>query len=277
MPTPPTPQVHDAARLYPGDRPRAIVLTFDNLGEATALERGSWDSTVPLGADPSVTEALPRLLDLLDELGLRATFFVEAVNRELYPDSLRAIADRGHELGVHGWRHEPWRDLTPERERTLLQHATAVFASLGLPPRAFRPPGGGVTAATPGLLRELGYEWCSPEGQTASFHDGLAWVPFEWELVDAYHLMESFAPTRGRRGDGATPLAPGATADRLSGALAGGRGAQTLILHPFLMLDEAWWDGARRVLEQVAGLARDGKAWTVPGGELAAWLRERAR
>ena len=44
----------------PDGSARAIVLTFDNLGEASALERGTWSPHTPLGEDPSVTAALPR-------------------------------------------------------------------------------------------------------------------------------------------------------------------------------------------------------------------------
>ena len=65
-----------------------VVLTFDNLGEASELERGTWPPDEPLGRHPSVLTALPRLLSELDVLGLRATFFVEAINCELYPDAL---------------------------------------------------------------------------------------------------------------------------------------------------------------------------------------------
>jgi len=42
------------------------VLTFDQPGEASALERGTWSPDTPLGEDASVTRALPRLLDALD-------------------------------------------------------------------------------------------------------------------------------------------------------------------------------------------------------------------
>ena len=73
-----------------------IALTFDNLGEAADLERGLWPADAPLGHHPSVTVALPRLLDALDDLGLRATFCVEALNCEVYPDAVRGIAARGH-------------------------------------------------------------------------------------------------------------------------------------------------------------------------------------
>src|ERR1700722_15642397 len=96
-----------------------ITLTFDNLGEATALERGTWNRSAPLGADPSVTVALPRLLDELARLGLPATFCVEAINCGLYPAAVREIDARGHELAMHGWGHERWSELDGEHEREL--------------------------------------------------------------------------------------------------------------------------------------------------------------
>ena len=106
-----------------------IALTFDNLGEASDLERGLWPADVPLGDHPSVTVALPRLLDELDATGLRATFCVEAINCEMYPDAVGGIAARGHEVAMHGWRHEAWRDLDPARTDELLARGRSAFAA----------------------------------------------------------------------------------------------------------------------------------------------------
>lgn len=253
----------------PDGRPRAVVLTFDNLGEAAALARGEWDPRTPLGEDPSVTRALPRLLDALDEHGLTATFFVEAINCELNPAAVREIAARGHELGVHGWRHEPWSELAPDAEPPLLERCSAAFAALGLHPRAFRPPGGAPTPRTAELLRHRGYAWVSPVGDAPSVDGGLATVPFAWELVDAFFLMERFANIRRRHGEPAAPLAPAAVEQRLAGGLAADDGVQTLVLHPFLMLAPDWWEGVRGLLDR---LASDASAWVVPGGKFAAWL-----
>ena len=100
------------ANFGPAGLPSALVLTIDNLGEARALERGTQPPDAPVGDDPSVTEALPWLLDELESAGLTATFFVEAINTELYPDALKQIAARGHGLGLHGWRHEEWTSLS---------------------------------------------------------------------------------------------------------------------------------------------------------------------
>jgi peptidoglycan/xylan/chitin deacetylase (PgdA/CDA1 family) len=254
----------------------AIVLTFDNLGEASALERGTWSAGTPLGEDASVTTALPRLLDALDDSHLTATFFVEGVNAELNPRALSEIAGRGHELGAHGWRHEQWGELSPVpgHERELLQRATRALADRGLPVSGFRPPGGEFTAQTAGLLRAYGYHWCSPaagepRGAPPYLDDGLRVVPFGWELVDAYHLMERFADLRVRHGALAAPLGAGAAGQRLARALRDGEGVQTMVLHPFLMLDPAWWQEVQGLLDLLGELRRSGEAWIVPGRELA--------
>jgi peptidoglycan/xylan/chitin deacetylase (PgdA/CDA1 family) len=211
---------------------RGVMLTFDNLGEAAELERGTWPAGAPLGRHPSVTRALPRLLDELDAHGLTATFFVEGLNCTLYPSALLEIVARGHDLGVHGWRHEPWAQLPAPRERELLLRADTAFRELGLAPGAFRPPGGEVTGQTAALLRELGYTTWSRAAPAAPAA-GLTDLTFEWELVDAYWLMERFGEMRRGRGDpGEPPARPG----------------QVLVLHPFLMLQEGWWEQVRRLL-----------------------------
>ena len=246
----------------------ALVLTIDNLGEASALERG--ERPAPSGRDPSVTRALPWLLDELDRHALKATFFVEAINCELYPDAVAGIADRGHEVGHHGWSHERWSGLSRQDEAEALTRGLRAFETLGLSVRGFRPPGGELTASSPDLLRERAFTWCSPAGRDAWIDDGLAYVPFDWELVDAYHLMDSFSALRASRGDSEAPVVPQETAERIVRRLDAG-GLQTLILHPFLMLDHAWAAGTARVLEAVSGLASSGEAWVVPGNVFADW------
>ena len=79
-----------------GELRDAVLLSFDNLGEAADLERGT--AQPPIGDDPSVTVGLPRALEALAAHDLRATFFVEGLNAELYPQALRDIAAAGHEV-----------------------------------------------------------------------------------------------------------------------------------------------------------------------------------
>jgi hypothetical protein len=47
-----------------------VSVTFDNLGEAAELERGTWPEGRPLGEHFSVREALPRVVELLARSGI---------------------------------------------------------------------------------------------------------------------------------------------------------------------------------------------------------------
>ena len=202
----------------------AVSLTFDNLGEVTALQRGEWPAGEPLGRHWSVTRALPRILAALAEAEVQATFFVEGLNAELYPDTLREIAAAGHEVGLHGWCHEPWSELEPREERALLVRGVDAFEALGLRPVSFRPPGGDLTAASLGLLRELGFRFVSPEGETVAREGGVEVRPFRWELVDAWYYLPKF--------DG--PDDPAALRAAI-GETVGAGGDVTLVFHPFLL------------------------------------------
>ena len=208
-----------------------VSLTFDNLGEVADLERGKWPADAPLGRHASVTRTLPRILDLLRKHDVRATFFVEGLNAELYPDALRSIDAAGHEVAYHGWQHERWSELAPDEERESLERGIAALDALGLRPLGFRPPGGKLTAASSVLLREFGFEYVSPEeGETA---DGLEVRPFRWPLVDALYYLPHFADLRERHLGTRDAQPP----ERLRAAIAAA-GNEIVVFHPFLLGDD---------------------------------------
>jgi len=239
-----------------------VSITFDNLGEASDLERGWWPEDEPLGEHHSVTQALPRVLGALDEAGLRGTFFVEGLNTELYPDTLRDLEARGHEVACHGWRHERWSALDPATELDRLRRSVDGMRALGLAPRGFRPPGGRLTAATPALLRELGFTYCSPEEGAAT--GGLPALPFRWELLDAYHYLPHFAGMRGTE----EPLPPERLRETVLEALEGTDGFLALLFHPFLADTEERVAVIADVLARVRALVDAGAVRCVPCREL---------
>src|SRR4051812_1650127 len=148
-----------------------VSVTFDNLGEAAELERGTWPEGRPLGEHFSVREALPQIVERLARHDLRATFFAEGLNGELYPEVLEALRAAGHEVACHGWRHEPWHGVADERGR--LERARGALGG----PIGFRPPGGRLHPQAPPLLSGLGYRHSSPAGTRPGRPGGPAGVP----------------------------------------------------------------------------------------------------
>ena len=56
----------------------------------------------------------PRLLKLFERYGLRTTWFIPGHSMETFPEQMKAVADAGHEIGVHGYSHENPIAMTAE-------------------------------------------------------------------------------------------------------------------------------------------------------------------
>ncbi|WP_217132248.1 polysaccharide deacetylase family protein [Streptomyces sp. AC558_RSS880] len=132
-------------RLAGVGHPAHVALTFDD------------------GPDPGST---PCFLDALEELGVRATFFVLGDAAVRHPSVVRETVRRGHELAVHGWSHDrPWLPAPADEARALLRAADAVRELTGRRPRWYRPPYGILTsgrwaaARTAGLRPVLWTAW----------------------------------------------------------------------------------------------------------------------
>lgn len=92
------------------------------------------------GPDPALT---PRVLDLLERRGLRAVFFLVGAKAERHPDLVREILAKGHDVGNHSWSHLPFLMLTSLKVlRREVERTQAFLETLGVRPRAFRPPVG---------------------------------------------------------------------------------------------------------------------------------------
>jgi peptidoglycan/xylan/chitin deacetylase (PgdA/CDA1 family) len=258
----------------------AVSITFDNLGEAAELELGLWPADQPLGRHFSVTDVLPRLLELLSELTIRGTFFLEGLNAEIYPDALGSLAERGHEIAVHAWRHEQWAALEPDSEALLLRRATEAMTTAGVTPSGFRPPGGGLTPSTLSLLGEEKYRYASPAGEKEGISAGLAILPFRWPLVDAYSFMPNFAGLRERYSGSPEPIAPDAMSRVMRGALnehADRGGHLALLFHPFALTatGEPGWSALEEVLRAAVTMATDGRLCLMRMDEAARWILDR--
>jgi peptidoglycan/xylan/chitin deacetylase (PgdA/CDA1 family) len=250
-----------------------LSLTFDNLGEAAELEMGALSGDAPLGRHPTALEVVPRLLERLAEREIAATFFVEGLNAELYPDLLREIDARGHEVAYHAWRHEQWADLTAAEQAANLERGTASFRRLGLELAGLRPPGGQLGAGGIRALREAGLRYCSPAGTGAGIEDGVALLPFEWRHLDASCVLPPLAAAREQIGGSAEPLEPAAFVAWLEaeiGRLTEAGGYLAIVLHPFML----GWLGEEHLvalLDRIAAAAGD-EVWVAPCAEVAEYV-----
>lgn len=106
------------------------------------------------GPDVSVT---PRVLDMLDRHGVKASFFVIAAKARMHADLVREIVARGHCIGNHSDDHNTWRFFS--RKRALRRWVDAAEGSIqaisGLPSIGFRSPVGIQTPPLHAALKEL--------------------------------------------------------------------------------------------------------------------------
>ncbi len=121
-----------------GSIPNVVALTFDD------------------GPNPKYT---PKILDILREKKVKATFFVVGKHVEKYPEIARRIVEEGHELGNHTYSH---RDLVPSVRRVLLREIgkteKALIEICGQGSNIFRPPRGVYSNAVRKFLLERGYK-----------------------------------------------------------------------------------------------------------------------
>lgn len=105
---------------------------------------------------------VPRLLQLLDRQGVRATFFVPGYTAERWPAAVRSIRDAGHEIGHHGYLHESSRGADESvEEARLLRGLEALDTVLSVRPTGYRAPGWEASYLLPALLARHGFRYDS--------------------------------------------------------------------------------------------------------------------
>ena len=181
---------------WPGGARVAVLLSYDvdnetiqglrtgniNIGQ---LSQGQYGSRV----------ALPRIVKLMDEQEIPATFFFPAWSLKLAPEQAGIIQQSGrHEIGVHGWIHELNTSLDGATESRLLAQAVdQIEAITGTRPVGYRAPSWNHSPNTLQIVRDMGFLY-----ESSLMHDdrpyellqngeptGVVELPVEWILDDA--------------------------------------------------------------------------------------------
>src|SRR4029079_17518052 len=104
----------------------SLWLGLFRFNTANPLSRGEFGATV----------AVPRILAVLEGHTLPATWFVPAHTAQVFPDAVRALADRGHEVAAHSMYHAPYEvglamsgipPASPDRQRGYIEEQTEIL------------------------------------------------------------------------------------------------------------------------------------------------------
>ncbi|NLT47424.1 MAG: polysaccharide deacetylase family protein [Clostridiales bacterium] len=99
------------------------------------------------------------ILDILDQYGIKTTFFLVKFWADKYPEDVKEISRRGHEVQNHSATHPDMTTLSVEQIREEIESAGAAIEALtGIRPNLFRPPFGAYNNRVIETLEEMGYK-----------------------------------------------------------------------------------------------------------------------
>jgi peptidoglycan/xylan/chitin deacetylase (PgdA/CDA1 family) len=183
-------------KSWPGSTRVAVLLSYDVDNETVQGLRTGEINIGPLSQGQyGARVALPRIVNLMNEENIPATFFFPAWSLKLAPEQADLIKNSGqHEIGVHGWIHEMNTALDrPTEARLLRQAVEAIEQIIGERPIGYRAPSWNHSPNTLEIVRELGFIY-----ESSLMHDdrpyellqdgeptGIVELPVEWILDDA--------------------------------------------------------------------------------------------
>lgn len=146
---------------WPDGHRCAVAITFDMDADSIlhlAHPKTAHNRVMALSMlryDPAV--AVPRLVRLFGEFGLKQTFFLPAWCIEQYPAAVETILAGGHEIGQHGYLHEHPNELAPDDELYWFERSLeAIVKATGRRPRGYRAPSYRFSAKTVDYLIDHG-------------------------------------------------------------------------------------------------------------------------
>lgn len=269
-----------APKAWPGGARCAVALSFDADHETLTLREADESPMKLSQGQYGNRQGVPRIRRLLARHGIRASFYYPAVSALLYPEEIRAVAEEGHEIGIHSWIHETNTTLPPGVERDLTLRAADVLERLsGRRPVGMRTASWDFSVDTLAIIREMGLLYDSSlmaDDEPYELLDqgeptGIVELPPEWIRDDAPYFM--FNRTGSQR-----PYTPPSAVEEIfraefDGAWAEG-GLFLLTMHPHII-------GHRSriaLLERLIGhMQAKGGVWFATHEEVARYVKEAAR
>ncbi|NKZ12248.1 polysaccharide deacetylase [Mycolicibacterium septicum DSM 44393] len=267
---------------WPEGKRCAVAFTFDVDAESPLL------TTDPAFADRMGTMShqaygplvgVPRLLSILDELQVPATFFVPGYTAHRHPEPIRSIAAAGHEIAHHGYLHESLVGVDEQTEREILDRGLrALQEVVGVTPVGYRAPMWEMNWHTPKLLAEFGFLYDStlmdsdhPYELAVDDQSALVELPVSWALDDWQQYC--FVPDFSGTGLIETPAKAIELWRAELDAMRDVGGAWILTNHPFLSGRPGRAAALREFIAEVCAMD---DVWVAGMAEIAGYVREQA-
>jgi len=261
---------------WPGDAPCAIALSFDSDHESNELRDGGHSIGRLSWGQYGNRVGIPRIERLLNQYGVRSSFYVPAVVALLYPEEQRRLSGAGHEIGLHGWIHEINTALPGDVERELMFRAAETIESVtGVRPIGMRTPSWDFSPRTLKIAVELGLAYDSSLMADEDCYElllngapsGVVELPVEWIRDDAvYFMMNRFQSLR--------PYTPPKDVfdiflKELDYAISDG-GIFQLTMHPHIISARSriW------ILEEIIKHGKIRNAWFATHAEIVAYVKD---
>lgn len=264
---------------WPGGARCAVTLSFDADHETIPLRDGDPSPMRISQGQYGARQGVPRIRALLARHSIPATFFYPGVSALLHEDEVRAVAQDGHEIGLHSWIHEKNTDLDYEAERSVNLRAAEVLERLvGRAPVGIRTASWDFSVNTLRIIREMGLLYDSslmgdddPYELTADGEaTGIVELPPEWIRDDAvYFNMQRFSALR--------PYTPPSAVEEIFRAEFDGAweegGVFLLTMHPHHIGHRSRLPLLDRLIQHMK--ARGG-CWFCTHEQLARWCKDHA-
>ena len=194
---------------WPDNKRIAVMMAFDLDAETMWTTHGDGSTAHMTNLSRGAygpKQGVPRILDMLDSHQVKATFFIPGVVAEHYPEVVKEIARRGHDIGFHGYLHEESTKTTYEQEDATMHRSEKIIYDLtGQKIAGHRAPGGVIHDSRLRLFLEHGYiyssNWRDSDGPFLHQIDGktvpLVELPKDSIFDDtAYDFYTDAAPER---------------------------------------------------------------------------------
>ncbi len=219
-----------------------VVLSFDVDGSSGMINRDPQVEFRPSArsfGDYGPIVAVPHILTALARAEVSASFYIPGWVAERNPATVERIAEAGHEIGHHGYLHEPPATLSAEDEAEVLDRGSEILRGIvGEAPVGYRSPSWELSDVSLDLMSERGFRYDSSlMGSDAPYwvsagDSAMVELPIHWALDDYPYFV--FAPTDGRRLQAAPEQVESTWRDAFDEIYRRG-GVFTLTMHPYII------------------------------------------